>query len=265
MTYNESNVTDTIDQMLTAAGLDGPLDPAQLERLDQFHVGGSEAVDRLVGGLELTPTNTVIDIGCGLGGPTRHIAHHTGARVLGIDITLPYVEAAQMLTERCGLATRATFLHADLFHLEPTTRFDTAITMHVQMNIADKRGWFGEINTHLADNGRLAVWEICRTDQRAVNWPMPWSLTGSDSHLETADGLLDAISAAGFSCDEWVDETTWTNEWFTASFSAGPPTGAALPILLEDGFTRVLNLAAALSDGTLTVMRGRFHTAAGHS
>ncbi len=265
MTYNEANVTDTIEQMLEAAGLDGRLDPVQLERLDQYHVGGTAAVDRLLPGLNLDSRSAVIDVGCGFGGPARHIVQHTGAAVLGIDITHPYLEAAEMLTERCGLAAKATFLHTDLFRFEPARHFDAAITMHVQMNIVDKRAWFREINSHLTDNGRLAIWEICRTDERAVNWPMPWSLDGSDSHLDTADGLLEAVTTAGFITDEWVDETTWTNEWFSSSFSAGPPTGPALPMLLDDGFARVLNLAAALSDGTLTVLRGQFRKHAEHT
>lgn len=258
MTYSESNVADTIAQMLVSAGLDGPLDPAQLERLDQFHVGGAAAVDRLLHDLDLTPDKTVIDIGSGLGGPTRHIAHRTSASVLGIDITPTYVEAAAMLTERCRLSDRATFLTTDLFDLDPTRLFDVAITMHVQMNVADKRAWFAEINAHLTNDGRLAIWEICRTGEPTVHWPMPWSIDGSDSHLESADGLLEAVTAAGFIAEEWVDETAWANEWFSASVAAAPPTTLALPLLIDDGFARVLNLAAALSDGTLTVMRGQF-------
>ena len=37
-----------------------------------------------------------------------------------------------------------------------------------------------------------------------------------------------------------------------------PVAGLVLPMLLEDGFARVINLNTALADGTLRVMRGLF-------
>ena len=54
----------------------------------------------------------VLDIGSGLGGPARFLAATRGLRVVGIDLTPEYVDVANELTRRCGLADRARFLTA---------------------------------------------------------------------------------------------------------------------------------------------------------
>ena len=252
MTYSEDDIAGTIEQLLGDAG--GPLTPAKLARLDQFHVGGAEAVDRLLPALAVTATSHVLDVGSGFGGPARLVAARTGARVHGVDITRRYVDAATRLTARCGLDHLVTFEHADIAHHRPAQPYDAAVTMHVQMNVADKVAWYRAIADRLTGGGRLAMWDVCIAADRPVTWPMPWSIDGSDSHLVTADQLRGAIDAAGLVATEWVDETAWVNDWFASAAGAGP----ALPMILDDGFARILNFAGALADGTLVVIRGAF-------
>ena len=254
MTYSEDDIAGTIERLLADAGHDGSLTPAQLARLDQFHVGGAEAVDRLLPGLAVTAASHVLDVGSGFGGPARLVAARTGAHVHGVDITRRYVDAATRLTARCGLDHLVTFEHADIAHHTPAQPYDAALTMHVQMNVADKVSWFQAIADRLTGGGRLAMWDVCTSGGGPVPWPMPWSIDGSDSHLVTAGQLRDAVEATGLVAKEWVDETAWANDWFASAAGAGP----ALPMILHDGFTRVFNFAGALADGTLVVMRGAF-------
>jgi hypothetical protein len=42
------------------------------------------------------------------------------------------------------------------------------------------------------------------------------------------------------------------------AIATGPPDGPALPALLEDGYTRIINYALALRSGDLQVWRGAF-------
>ncbi len=188
----------------------------------------------------------------------RHKAAASGCRVTGVDITAAYVEAATELTDRCGLSGRVRFVHRDIADLVPEQPFDAGYTMHVQMNIEAKRQWFAEIAQRLAPRARFAVWEVCRTADAELSWPLPWSMDGSDSHLATSDDLRDAVLGAGFELVEWVDESAWSSSWFDTTFAGGLPSGPTLPMLLEDGFVRVLNLAGALADGTLGVRHGAF-------
>jgi SAM-dependent methyltransferase len=257
MTYTERDLITTIDRLVPEGATEG-MTPEALHQLDQYHVGGSQAVERLLVTLAPSPSDIVLDIGSGFGGPARQVAATSGCRVTGVDITEAYVEAAAVLTERRGLADRVRFVHSDIADLLPEQPFDAGYTMHVQMNIEAKGQWFAEIAQRLAPRARFAVWEICRTSDAELSWPLPWSMDGSDSHLATSDDLRDAMLGAGFELVEWVDESAWATSWFDTTFADGLPSGPTLPVLLEDGFVRVLNFAGALADGTLGVRRGAF-------
>ena len=261
MTYAETDLVASIEA-LAGAEL-GSLTREQLDAVDQFHAGGSGAVDRLLPSLHLGPGTTALDVGSGLGGPARQIALATGCAVVGVDITRSYVEAARALTDAAGLAGQVEFLCADVATVERDD-FDAAYTMHVQMNVADKAAFFAQIARRLRPGGRLSVFEVCRRGPADPAVPLPWSIDGSDSFLATPADLLTTIRDAGMEEVEWVDETPWVMQWFDriGARLADPSTGATLPALLDDGPTRMLNFAIGLADGVLTVHRGAFRRAA---
>jgi SAM-dependent methyltransferase len=258
MTYEETTVGATIGRLLRMhPDLDPSADGA-LDNLDQFHIGGPGATDLLIASLALTEGSRVLDIGSGFGGPARQIARRTGSHVTGIDITPAYVAAARDLTARTGLRDLVEFRATDIATFEPEPLFQAAITMHVQMNIQDKAAWFAHAARCLAPGARLAIWEVCQPRQAGLPWPMPWSLDGTDSFVVTADALRASVEQGGFTATEWTNETAWVQAWITRTFADGLPAGPALPMLLDDGYTRVINFATALGNGSLEVWRGAF-------
>jgi SAM-dependent methyltransferase len=258
MTYEETAVDKTVDRLLSEQpDLDASAD-GSLDNLDQFHIGGADAVDLLIPTLALADGDRVLDIGSGFGGPARQIARRTAHHVVGIDLTPAYIEAARALTAKTGLSDLVQFQLGDIATFRPDQLFQAAITMHVQMNVHDKTTWFGHIANSLAAGARLAVWEVCRPRPADLPWPMPWSLDGTDSFVATPEALLASIESAGFSRTEWTNESTWVQDWIARTFADGPPAGPALPMLLDDGYTRVINFATALTNGTLEVWRGSF-------
>ncbi|MGH3398303.1 MAG: SAM-dependent methyltransferase [Streptosporangiaceae bacterium] len=259
MTYAETTVGQTIGRLLSEyPDLDPSADGA-LDLIDQFHIGGADAVGLLIGGLALAEGDRVLDIGSGFGGPARQIARRTSNRVTGVDITPAYVDAARDLTARAGLRDLVEFRVADIVTFEPDPLFQAAITMHVQMNVQDKTAWFAR----LVPGARLAIWEVCQPRQADLAWPMPWSLDGTDSFVVTASSLHASIEQAGFTATEWTNETAWVQAWITETFADGLPNGPALPMLLDDGYTRVINYIGALGNGTLEIWQGAFTRDAG--
>ncbi len=263
MTYTETAVGQTIGRLLSEQPDLDPSADGALDGLDQFHLGGAEATGLLIGSLALAEGDRVLDVGSGFGGPARQIARRTGARVTGIDITPAYVDAARDLAARAGLDDLVDFQVADVATFEPDPLFQAAITMHVQMNVQGKAAWFAQIARCLAPGAPLAVWEVCRPGPANLSWPtlawpMPWSLDGTDSFVATAGSLRASIEQGGFTTTEWADETAWVQAWITKTFANGLPAGPALPMLLDDGYTRVINFAAALGDGSLEIWRGAF-------
>jgi sarcosine/dimethylglycine N-methyltransferase len=257
MTYAETDIIATVERFLGTSL--SAVTRAQLEGIDQYHAGGSEAIERMIPHLALTSGATALDVGSGLGGPARQIARGTGCHVVGVDITPAYVEAAQALTEAAGLAEQTRFFCGDIGAFDHAG-FDAAYTVHVQMNIADKEAFYSEIARRLRPEARLVVFEVCRSDAGEPVLPLPWSLDGTDSHLVTADELRDTIRSSGFTLLEWADESAWAGQWFDALGRrlAGGAAPAALPALLTDGSTRMLNFAVAVATGAVTIQRGTF-------
>ena len=59
------------------------LTPDQLAPFDQFHTGGAIATRRLADVLAPRTTDRILDLGCGLGGPTRMLSALKGCRDWG--------------------------------------------------------------------------------------------------------------------------------------------------------------------------------------
>jgi sarcosine/dimethylglycine N-methyltransferase len=257
MTYTETELIATIER-LAGADLAALTQPPR-DQFDQFHSGGSEAVDLLLPSLQLAPGMTVLDVGAGFGGPARQIARSSGCTVVGVDITPAYVDTAQALTRTAGLDNHVSFICSDIANLD-RDGFDAAYTMHVQMNVADKKTYFAEIARRLRPWARFATFEVCLTGATQPTPPLPWSLDGTDSYLASADQLRDTIASSGFETLDWVDETQWVLQWFEdlGKRIAAAGSAATLPALLNDGPTRMMNFAVALSTGVVSVHRGSF-------
>lgn len=256
-TYTETDLVSTIEQL---AGSDlASLTRSQLDAIDQFHGGGADAVERLLPTLGLSPGMTALDVGSGLGGPARQVARSTGCAVVGVDTSRSYVHAAQALTQAADRTRHVRFIWGDVTQVE-RDGFDAAYTMHVQMNVADKRAFFHAIASRLRPGARLATFEVCRNGPESPATPLPWSLDGTDSFLTTPDHLLATIQASGFDAAEWVDETAWVLQWLqdVATAAAAKGVTAMLPALLSHGPTRMTNFAGALRAGILSIHRGAF-------
>ena len=104
----------------------------QMAAVDHFHARGFPATVELADALPIEAGHHIIDIGCGLGGPARYMAERFGCRVSGVDITQPYVEAANKLTELLKMEGRVKLELGDGTHLPYSdTMFDGGYAQHV--------------------------------------------------------------------------------------------------------------------------------------
>src|ERR1700744_2779074 len=138
-----------VERLKTALEADGFSErqprPEDLEPLDQFHSRGLEATVELAQALKPDSATRVLDIGSGLGGPSRYLAATYGCTVHGIDLNLSFVDAANFLAEKTGLTGQVTYQCANALSLPfDTGVFDIAWTQHVAMNIADRAALYGE-------------------------------------------------------------------------------------------------------------------------
>jgi len=79
--YKRRALGDIILTALKAAGKDiEHLTPDDLAPVDEFHSGGRNATVRLTELAQIKDGERVLDVGCGIGGPSRYLASHWAAK-----------------------------------------------------------------------------------------------------------------------------------------------------------------------------------------
>jgi MPBQ/MSBQ methyltransferase len=227
--YSTGNLGDRLLAQLAESGKDiDRLTPEDLESLDQFHLRGYEATRELAALAEVGAQAHVLDVGSGIGGPARALAHASGCRVTGIDLTEEFTQVAAMLTTRTGLADRVSFRHGDaLDMLFLDAAFDLVWSQHALMNIPDKSGLYAQLHRVLKPGGRYACYEIVAGPAGGPEFPVPWARDHAISHLVTASQMRDQLASAGFEPLTWNDDTTKALAWIEAQRPDKPAAGGA--------------------------------------
>jgi SAM-dependent methyltransferase len=265
--YSAYDVLPRIRAGLQAMGRDPDhIEPADLEQVDEFHIGGAEATGLLLADLDIKPDSEVLDIGCGIGGPGRMIAERTGARVTGIDLTPAFIEAAVALSRMAGMADRVTFKVASALDLPfGDASFDHATLLHVGMNIPDKARLFREAFRVLRPGGSFAVYDVMRVGEGALSFPVPWAEVEELSALAEPDAYRRAAAEAGFDLRDEKDRRPMALEFFEriraqAAGSAPAPLGLHLLMGPTIG-QKMANMIAAIKAGTIAPIQMIFRKA----
>lgn len=158
--------------------------------------------EHLLAAVEVSPTDHVLDIGCGTGRTTRDLAK-VAASAVGVDVSAPMLERARLLTEEEGLRN-VGFVRADAqTHPFPSARFDLAVSRFGTMFFADPVAAFTNIGRALRPGGRLVqlVWQSGERQEwftaihDAFAEPLPAAAAFSLGDPATVE---DVLTAAGF-------------------------------------------------------------------
>jgi ubiquinone/menaquinone biosynthesis C-methylase UbiE len=99
---------------------------------------------------------TIIDLGCGRGGPGLWVARETGASLVGVDLSDVAVEQAAQRAKDFNVEGRARFEVSDLTALRfAEGTFDGAMSVDVLWVVADKRAALREVARILKPGARF--------------------------------------------------------------------------------------------------------------
>lgn len=155
---------DRIARGLAALGIGAgdPISPEQLFPLDQWHYHGIAAIEAAAAALRLGPASRALEIGSGIGGPARYLAHTVGCHVTALELQPSVHAVAADLTRRCGLGGRVAHLCGDaLSHPFPEAEFDAALSWLAFLHIPERPRLLARLARALRPGGGCYIEDFC--------------------------------------------------------------------------------------------------------
>jgi len=132
---------ERIDNELAELG-HGPMDALTVDELsafDQLHYHGTEALDSALQMIGAKPGQSWLEIGSGIGGPARYLAHHGGVRVTALELQPDQNNLAAQLSRRCAIDASITHVCGDfLAHDFDAQKFDAVVSWLALYHIPER-------------------------------------------------------------------------------------------------------------------------------
>jgi phosphoethanolamine N-methyltransferase len=159
--------------------------------------GGEACARECVARLELTPGDTVLDVGSGLGGSAFLMAREYGARVHGIDVSANMIALARDKCREEQLESQVDFTLGDCLELNASQAYQAVYSRDVILHIAQKLRLFETLREALVPGGRLLFTDYCRGEGRPSN-AFESYVAERGYHLYTVAGYDEILRTAGF-------------------------------------------------------------------
>ncbi len=252
--YTHGSLLAAIEEALEALGkTPETVSVDDLGPVDEFHIGGRQASEHFLSQLPLDAETRVLDVGCGLGGASRFTASRFGCKVTGIDLTAEYVETGRILTSWVGLEDRIALHQGSALEMPfGDAGFDAAYMMHVGMNIPDKARLCAEVHRVLKPGGSFGVYDVMRTGEGALTFPVPWATTDETSAVAAPEAYRQALEATGFQVAAERNRRDFALDFFAELnakiAAAGGPPPLGLHILMgETRAEKIKNMVENIS------------------
>ncbi|KAG8947521.1 Delta(24)-sterol C-methyltransferase [Tulasnella sp. 424] len=115
----------------------------------------------------LKPGMRVLDVGCGIGGPTCEIARFTDCNITGLNNNDFQVRRARRYTAKAGLSEQVNFVTGDFTKLASQfgeNQFDAVYAIEATVHAPTFESVYGEIYKVLKPGGTFGVYEWVMTD-----------------------------------------------------------------------------------------------------
>lgn len=218
--------------------------PPQVEPFSFVSVGLLRQVAEALG---LSPGHTLVDLGCGRGGPGLWLAREADVSLVGVDFSAVGVDQAAHRAALFGLAGRARFVVGDLIHTGlPSASADAAVSIDAFHFAADTAAGAGEARRVLRPGRRLVL----------TNWqPQVPDDQRLPSRMRTDWPRL--LRGAGFADIEVAVQPEWHDLWtrvYRIALDFGDPGHDAPLADLQDEARQRLPVANLVHRVAVTAM-----------
>ncbi len=193
----------------------------------------------MISKLELQQGMTVVDVGCGIGGPMRRVVREAGVRVVGINISEIQLEKAKKLNAEAGLGHMVDYeacSFMDMGAIEDET-FDRGYAIESTCHAPNKQRAFEEIFRVLKPGALFWGQEMCLTDKfdpkdtrhRVIEQELRRGIALND--IATFGEVNRALEAAGFHVVEGMNRDVRkgpSTPWYRSMESSRGTLGNAL-------------------------------------
>ncbi len=189
-----------------AAGLDFPEEFAHISfvTLSQLR--------RMAHELRLSPGKTLVDLGCGMAGPSLWVAREIRAKLVGVDLSVVAVAQARARATALGFGDMASFVVGTFAETGlPSASADGVMSEDALQYAPDKRSALEEAARITRDGGRLVFTAFELDPARVTGLPV----IGADP----VDDYGPLLRAAGFSINAYEEAPGWP-EPMTAAYTA---------------------------------------------
>lgn len=261
--YEGPDLEPVVLEALEAAGRPvDRIDPDDLAGLDEFHALGRAATVALAGLADLAPGQRVLDLGAGIGGPSRVLARHFGARVTALDPTQRFCRLNATISERAGLAGQIEVVEGDARELPfADESFDVVWTQAILQSIADKRAVAAEVRRVLAPNGRYVLFEIVAGPGGELHYPVPWADGPEQSFIVGSGELRHVFAGAGLTEEVWHEgaelQGAVQDAVADAERMAGGVPGVGLDLVLPEFEARMASLGRNVGEQRIGLVQAR--------
>lgn len=256
--YHHGALEEALLKGLAAAGKDiNNLTADDLAPADEFHIGGRQATIEFSAQFKPAANTHWLDIGSGLGGPSRYVAHTYNCRITGVDLNEEYVAVAGSLSQRVGLGGKVGYRQVSALALPfGDNTFDGAYMQHVGMNIADKAKLFREVHRVLKPGGIFAIYDVMRSNDGVFSYPVPWSSSEETNFVATPATYRALLATEGFELVKERNRRDFALDVFAtmranASQSGGPSRFGLQIVMGGNTSQKVGNMIRMIERGTV--------------
>ncbi len=226
----------------------------------------------IIARLELSEGMTVVDVGCGIGGPMRRVVREANVRVVGVNSSEIQLDKAKSLNAEAGIDHMVDYLACSFMNMDAIAddTFDRGYAIESTCHAPDKAGAFAEIYRVLKPGALFWGQEMCMTDKfdpndnlhRAVKQDLMHGIALKE--IATMGEVNRDLETAGFQVIEGndlaVEESSPTTPWYQPMETRQGTPGSTLyrvPLgrKLFIGASRLAEVLGVFPKGSADVIR----------